>query len=866
MIRNSNKTKSIFIILTIFLFRSLFCNAETPPDEVFDYGLSFLSHSVNQDKRTSLELTPDKPFKFSNDGFEISFELKLKEELYTYGYVARIISDDASSFDIISYLLKGKLNFVLTNRDKTVENIGIEDSLKITKDKWISVRLQFYKDNIRVKVDDAELEITHSFNDFQNIKIYFGRNKHPNFYTTDVPPMTIRNILIKNHDGEELRKWKLMDHNNNEVFDKVKNDRASVENGVWEIDKHTKWAKIKSLVIPDKNPQITFDDTSGRVFIAYNDKLFIYTVTDNRLDTVNVQKGNPYVGVSSQIIYVPYSGKLISYNPDLGKFNQYDFKDGKWEDNYKVLIETKQHHNRVIDKEGNQLILFGGYGEHKYNAQLCKISFNEPHKWEITSLDSIIYPRYLSAMGREDKDNLLIIGGHGSPTGKQEESPRNFYDLYRVNVRNGQCTKVWNLENPKSHFAFGNSLIVDKETNRIYALTYNNNRFNTHLYLSGFDINTIEPVQYIMSDSIEYNFLDIRSYCDLFLDKKTSSLYAIVLQEQGPSSSTIDIYQLIFPPFYRDDATLSTSGKEIHSWTKYTTIFIVLLSASGILLTIIIVRKKRSLKKNNATQPATIEANTPAPYDSQPNTYIKPSSTISLLGGFQVIDREGNDMTSDFTPTIKLLFLYIFLFSIKNGKGITSQRLDETLWFDMEKSKASNNRNVNIRKLRLILEKIGNISLTNKGSYWSLELGKGVVCDYKEVMEVLQRIKSKRENINKQNIVQIIRFAAGGALLPNVDAEWADDYKSEYSTLVSEIMLRAMNTPEIKEDNQLLLKTADIILISDAIDEDAIRIKCRVLFQTGQKGLSKQCFDKFCADHKRLLNTMPDLRYEDIIA
>lgn len=859
MIRNSSKSINIFIFLTISLFQSLVC-AANPKNDVFDYGLSFYSHSVNQDGRTSLELTPNKPFKFSDNGFEISFDLKLKEELYTYGYVARIVADDISSFDIVSYLLKGKLNFVLANKDKIVENIGIADSLKIVKDKWINIRLRFNKDNIQVRVGDTELKMKHSFNSFQNIKIYFGRNKHPNFYTTDVPPMTIRNILIKKDDGEIFRNWELMGHNNNEVFDKIKNDKAVVENGIWEIDKHTKWTKIKSFVTANKNPQITFDNKSGRIFTAYDNMLLIYNVRSNVMDTIKVEKGNPYVGVSSQIIYVPQSNKLISYNPDLQKLNPYNFDERRWEDSHKVLIETKQHHNRVIDKENNRLILFGGYGEHKYSAQLCKINLNPPYEWEITSLDSVIFPRYLSAMGWEDKDNLLIIGGHGSPSGKQEESPRNFYDLYRINMRTGQHSKVWNMDKPKSHFVFGNSLVVDKEANRIYALTYNNSQFNTHIYLSQFDLKTAEPVQHIMSDSIEYNFLDIRSYCDLFFDKETSSLYAVVQQDEGDVAAVIDIYRLTFPPFSREEIVPTNTDGTSQSWIKYSIIFFIFVLTAIIVIGSIIKRRK--------TKAYTIlpeNALGERKFVLTKGNHKKPSSMISFLGGFQVFDKNGNDMTSDFTPTLKLLFLYIFLFSTKNGKGITSQRLDDTFWFDMEKSKASNNRNVNIRKLRLILEKIGHINLSNKGSYWFFEIGKDIICDYKEVTEVLLRLKSKKENINKENIAYIINYAEAGVLLPNVDTEWADEYKGEYSTLITEIMLQAINHPEIKEDNRLLLKIADVILISDTIDEDAVRIKCKVLFQAGQKGLSKQCFDKFSSEYKRLLNAEPDLKYEDII-
>lgn len=44
----------------------------------------------------------------------------------------------------------------------------------------------------------------------------------------------------------------------------------------------------------------------------------------------------------------------------------------------------------------------------------------------------LYHSRYLSAMGIEDKDHILIMGGYGSRSGKQEESPQNYYDPLSV--------------------------------------------------------------------------------------------------------------------------------------------------------------------------------------------------------------------------------------------------------------------------------------------------------------------------------------------------------------------------------------------------------------------------------------------------
>lgn len=72
----------------------------------YSYGLTFKAHTVNQDQRTSLDLTPDRSLHLGNK-FSLSFDIKLREELHTYGYVFRIISDDTSScLDFISYQLR----------------------------------------------------------------------------------------------------------------------------------------------------------------------------------------------------------------------------------------------------------------------------------------------------------------------------------------------------------------------------------------------------------------------------------------------------------------------------------------------------------------------------------------------------------------------------------------------------------------------------------------------------------------------------------------------------------------------------------------------------------------------------------------
>ena len=864
-----NKNTKYRYIISLILFLHVWVGRSNVTDNnIYDYGLTFLAHSSNQDQRTTLDLTPNASLAFPEEGFSISFDIKLRNELYTYGYVVRVIADDSSCFDFISYLLNSRFNVVLTDKDRSVRNTEIVDSLKIIANKWMHVDLQFTKDKINIIADGLKAEIGHSLQSFKDIKICFGSSKHSHFFSTDVPPMTIRNVAITDQRGEPLYKWELATHDQEGTFDKIKDKRAVVRNGVWEIDKHTKWMKMTSLSVPCINPQVAYDEASGRYFIVGEKLLYVFDAKANRIDSIDF-KGYPFKGASSQVIYDSKRDRLLSYTPDHKDLNIFDFNRKSWTLENSVPIDTRQHHNRLIDRKRDELVVFGGYGNHRYNAQLNRISLNEPAGWKISTLDTCIYPRYLSAMGMENEDQVLIMGGYGSRSGKQEESPGNFYDLYRLDLQTGQCSKLWEFVNDKEHFTFGNSLIADTTSNSVYALTYNNDRYNTYIYLSRFDIRSKNPSQEVMSDSIVYNFLDIHSYCDMFLHRGTSSIYTVVVEEKEPGMSKVEFYKLAFPPLSREEILPHRTTDSWSFMMKYGIGLLVLIAVGGICWWWQKLQKK---KKQKTDQDCTITAPVINEVKEEQESVspivdmkVKRTSAVLLLGGFQIFDKEGINITGDFTPTLKQLFLFLLLNSIKNEKGTTSQCLDETFWFDMSKSSASNNRNVNIRKLRLIIEKIGDIHITNRNGYWHLDLGDDVVCDYQIVVGLLNQIKNKSLVADKKTIGEIISWAIAGTLLPNVNTEWMDEYKSAYYVLLTEVLLFIVNRPDMQDDFRLLLQIADVILQVDNIDEDAIRTKCKVLYQMGQKGLSKQSFDKFCVEYERLLNAKPAFSYEDII-
>src|SRR3981189_1370915 len=111
-----NQVRNLFFsLILVFLADPLCAQISTP---VAGYGLEFSSHEVIQDKRTSLNLNPEGPFK-PEGVFEINFNINFKRFLNSYGYILRIIGNDSLNFDLVcSYQHEdfNDITFIINNR------------------------------------------------------------------------------------------------------------------------------------------------------------------------------------------------------------------------------------------------------------------------------------------------------------------------------------------------------------------------------------------------------------------------------------------------------------------------------------------------------------------------------------------------------------------------------------------------------------------------------------------------------------------------------------------------------------------------------------------------------------------------------
>ena len=83
--------------------------------------------------------------------------------------------------------------------------------------------------------------------------------------------------------------------------------------------------------------------------------------------------------------------------------------------------------------------------------------------------------------------------------------------------------------------------------------------------------------------------------------------------------------------------------------------------------------------------------------------HTKHKNYIRLFGDFLVLDRNGNDITSRFSPKVKQLFMAILVNSGYENSGITSTDLTKKLWGQDMAKNLDNVRGVTTSKLRGII-------------------------------------------------------------------------------------------------------------------------------------------------------------------
>ncbi len=506
--------------------------------------------------------------------------------------------------------------------------------------------------------------------------------------------------------------------------------------------------------------------------------------------------------------------------------------------------------------------MIGGYGYLRYKNKVRRYQFSTG-KWDSLSPSGDYFsPRYLAALGTDSKGKYAyILGGYGSQTGDQMLDPKYYYDLLRYDIRNNSFKRLFSLKPLTTPFTFANSLVID--SNAFYGLVFSNDSFNSNLQLIQGSLK--DSSFRLMGSPIPYNFHDIQSFADLYYSQVSNKLIAVTLfyspDDSKEKNTDVKIYTLNFPPEPMDSETAvadKTTGRSF--WT-----FI----AAGLLLGVVgyqlfRYRRAKTGKQEAVVPPVAVgEVIAPAPAVFRTATPgPAPHSAIFLFGQFQVFDKEGNDNTRSFTPLLKEIFLIICIYTLKNGRGISSEKLNEILWHDKSEKDAKNNRSVNIAKLKTILEKIGNCVINKESGYWQLVTGDEVYIDYRQFVGLVQPGSSP----DKEYINAVLDIIRRGAFLTQTEYNWLDNIKSDVSNAAIDVCLDFVRTQDLTKDPEFIIEITNYIFYFDQLNEDALIYRCKCLILLKRHTLANNGYLRFIKDYKDIYGEEFPKSFHEIIS
>jgi two-component SAPR family response regulator len=835
----------------------------TWPDSVedkADEGLYFHSFTVDKDSRTGLNLTPDKLLSLPG-GFTLTFDFKIRREWDIYGYIFRIIGDRETNIDLISTIETNSLVLVMKNTTLMEFNLATEIP-EVLEEEWIRAELivNTDRDTMEFIVNGHSKSASYHIGHLKKFDVCFGKNSHSDFATTDVAPFILKNVRLYDSKKRPVRYWKLNKHGDGCVFDEYKSAKAIATNAVWEIDRRTGWQKCTTVTITGKYPHIAFDTKRKRIFIVKNDHIYTYDAEKNITDVVKSESGISFNVEINQLLYDSANDQLILYDFEKNRLGRFDFTTKEWDNkNDSLTLRLFMHHNKYFDEKSRTVYTLGGYGYHKYSALLQ--SFSETaNQWESVDLSSVIHPRYLASMCAYNDSLLLLFGGYGNASGKQYESPHNYYDLYTINPHTLNVRKIWELNRVDNHFTNSNSLVVNGKRQTFYTLSYPNNTYETQAFLHEYSLQT--PGFRKLGNPIPFLFNDVESYCDLFIPTDSSALYAVTSYMAG-NDSKIDIYSISYPPLSMAD-TLQAENKT--AFLLRILMYAVLFAVAAVLI-FLAVKRIWKLSRIKSVLKA-IELNNESDKKAEAEESKTSYPFIHILDLFEVHDLKGSNISHLFTPTLSQIFLLLYFKTLGEGKdkykGITSNELQKTLWPDRDFISARNGRNVYFNKLRPILNMIG-IRLYKANDFWVFSYDKDAIyIDHEQIIENIALIKESAK-FDKDLLHTTLRIARKGKLLPSYELEWLDHYKTIYSNTIIEFLLSLRTHPEVKNDLPLLLNIAEIVLIQDSLEETAIKLKCGILFKLGKMKQALQYYNKYVEEYSEILNIKPELTFDEIV-
>lgn len=817
-------------------------------------GLLFASSAERINDRTSLILFDNSPVKLS-DSFRIDFELSIWD-VKQFGYIFRIINESKQeiNFAFVNFYGKDKI-YLDFHSPITHKSVIIPITLQdIDEKRWLPISIIF-----DLKADRAEVKWKRQsyfcepigLVNPSHIKLAFGLFG----LNLDVPRMAIRNIRIS-EKNEERYNIPLSEVSGEKVCDANGHVRGSVKNPDWLANRYFYWRE-KTKFSCDSMAKVAYDEKRNRVIIADNHSLSTYSMRydakeEHRLDNfpLTLNSGDAIYDNKNELLYVYSLEHQAKGSPTMAIFNMKDYSVSY---KYAQLGNRLYHHNAFLGGNNNDLHIFGGYGNHLYSKDVYKYNSTDD-KWDVVNFTgSEIFPRYFSAAGNGALPaQILIMGGVGNESGRQEHGGKHLYDLFSFNLNTRQRNKVWEMKDDLlTGFVPCSNLVLDENKKHFYTLCYPQHQVNSILQLYKFNIQ--DGSYEIVSDSIRINAEQMETTVFLFYNKLMKDFYTVIRENSNDGHAEIRIYALSSPP---------VTFNELMSGEKHSFYWMLILIPVILLLLWYMVR----VKPKKPVEPEIViseedELETQAP-ELEPEAILAPKeidkkNAVYVFGDFTVFDKTGRDISYRFSSKLRSLFALILFYSTDNNR-ISTDMLTAELWPDKDPDSAKNTRGVTINRLRGILADIEGITLFHQNSKWYFSFDSTFYCDYIDYKNIINDLHEKSTD-ESDYMNKLLTILKRGTLYPSLQENWIDTHKREYENDIYKILWNYLLKLNDNKKYSKLVEFADLYFLNDPLNEDVLKMSVNALQKIGKKDQAILLYNKFISNYKKSMGEEPDL-------
>lgn len=409
------------------------------------------------------------------------------------------------------------------------------------------------------------------------------------------------------------------------------------------------------------------------------------------------------------------------------------------------------------------------------------------------------------------------------------------------------------VRDKKPYMGFYNNDIEGRTTiepNRWYNLTWRFNKQNGEqaIFVNGkLDAVATGRPGYMGSDSLYVGYTSInQSYYAGMIDNL--AIWSRVLSEKeilGLSNQVIELQVSPGTPFWQRNSWLLTG-------------LVVLVLAILALYWYFRWRTQHHWIKKNGALPEQVEEGKELLQVESAKPMGK--NSIRIFGQFQVIDKDGEDITTLFTPKLKRLFFLLLINSLRGKHGINGAEMNDYIWGKDSKN-AKSLRSVSVLKLRKILERLNKVEIAFHANRYVVMMSRDVFCDYVQCLAMLEgkRIETRKDFERFFELIQRGEAFAGESF------NWLDDDKSYICNTAVDVMTRFISTYQLPAEADEVIHIANKILENDPCNEEALAYLTRALISQNNFKQARYAYESFCAEYAEAYGESFKMSFDDLV-